>query len=72
MIVKVVKREKIGGWRLEPNTIVQLPDAIADQCIRIGVVERLDKVMETNLGGETLRLSGTAAPPDADVLIRND
>ena len=62
MLVRVLRREKIGGMRLVPETIVELSDSLAKECIRRGIAESMDVKMHTNLLGT----EGT------DILIRNE
>ena len=64
LIVRILRKEKIGGFRVTPNTIVELPDPVALQLISLGGAVALQPgaTMQDNLFGPTSK---------ADTLIRN-
>ena len=71
MLVKVLRKEKIGGLRLQPETIVDLDESVAKECIRRGVVASLGPNLQTNLAGRKLTL-GDLPKGASEILVRTE
>lgn len=65
--IKVVRKEKVGGLRLEPGVMdaATLPPGIASQLIAVGSAEPCERPMHNNL-------IGAGDGPARDMLIRNE
>ena len=64
MLVKVLRKEKLGGIRLVPGSIIDLPDAYASDAIRLGVAQAM-------LGTQAT-LHDNLIHTEQDVMIRNE
>jgi hypothetical protein len=64
MIVKILRKEKIGGLRVQPG-IRDLPEALAADLIRLGAAEVVERRQLAD------NLLGGASGAHDDVLIRN-
>ena len=74
MLVKVLKRERYMGRRLEPDTIIDLPESTVKALIALPygpIVETLDRKYSVNVGESTLATNAGELGSE-NVMIRNE